>query len=114
MPRLILVLLLFLLLTGVSSAQTSPGMEASPGVGATPEAGQSGGTMGVQNPPGKAVAQPQMGFVRSCPPGFGHHRGVRIVALVLGALLALSGSFALTALGIFLLRRSKTGPAVQR
>ena len=52
MPRLILVLLLFLLLGGVSSAQTSPGMAASPVVGATPEDGQSGGTMGVQNGPG--------------------------------------------------------------
>lgn len=40
----------------------------------------------------------------------GPRRGVRIVFFVLHALLALAGIFALTALGIFLLRRSRPKP----
>ncbi len=107
-----LVLPLFLLLSGIRSAQTSPGMETSPGAGATPGAGHSGATMAVQKPPGMAVEDPQMGLTRPCPPGFRHHRGGLIVTFVLGALLALSGSFALTAPGIFRLRRSNAGTRV--
>jgi hypothetical protein len=66
--------------------------------------------MGTQ-PPGMAMGQPRIGASDRDSPRFGtcpqlHHR-IRIVDFVLRVLLALSGIFALTSLGIFLLRRSK-------
>ena len=105
MMRLILSVLAFLLLLdAVSRAQTSSPMEGSPAVMTSPAAGPSGGMMG----------QPPMGSPRPYPPWSGYHprspRGIRIVALVLMTLLALSAIFALTALGIFLIRRSRPSP----
>jgi hypothetical protein len=100
--RLILLVVLFLLFLGaVSQAQTSSPMEASPAGIASPAAGPSGGTMG----------EPPMGGTHRCPAWSGYYprppRVVRIVALVLRFLLALSAIFVLTALGIFLIRRSR-------
>jgi hypothetical protein len=98
----ILVLTLLLLLGTVSFAQTSSPIEASPAAMASP--GPNEGMMG----------QPPMGWAQPHPPWFGYcprpARTVRIVAFVLRALLALSAIFALTALGIFLIRRSKPRP----
>jgi hypothetical protein len=109
-----LILLIFLLLGAVSWAQTSSSTEASPAAMATPVAGQSGGMMNVPHPPGMAMGQASMGWPYPYPPWFGPHpqprRSVRIVFFVLRVLLALSGIFALTALGIFLIRRSRPGP----
>lgn len=100
----ILVLPLLLLLGAVSWAQTSSSMDASPAAMASPVAGPSGGMMG----------QPPIGWPHPYPPWFGCHpqtpRSVQIVAFVLRILLALSAIFALTALGIFLIRRSKPRP----
>ena len=97
----LLVLPLLLLLGTVSLAQTSSSMDASPAATASPVAGPSGGMMG-QPPP------------YPYPPWFGFHpqppRSVRIVAFVLRILLALAATFALTALGIFLIRRSTPRP----
>jgi hypothetical protein len=100
----LLVLPLLLLLGAVGWAQTSSSMNASPAAMASPVTGPTGGMMG----------QPPMGWPHPYPPWFGFHprppRGVRIVAFVLRTLLALSAIFALTALGIFLIRRSKPRP----
>jgi hypothetical protein len=103
--RLILLVLPFLLFLGaVSQAQTSSSMEASPAAIASPAASPRGSVMG----------QPPMGWPRPYPPWPGfrprHSRSVRIVAFVLRTLLALSGIFAMTSLGIFLLRRSRPSP----
>jgi hypothetical protein len=104
--RLILSLLaLLLLLHAVSRAQTSSSpMEASSAAMASPAASPSEGIIG----------QPPIGAPRPCPPWFGFHprppRAVRIMAFVLRSLLALSAIFALTALGIFLIRRSRPSP----
>jgi hypothetical protein len=102
MRLMLLVLPLLLLLGAVSWAQTSSPMEASPAAMASP--GPSGGMMG----------QPPMGWAQPHPPRFGYcprpPRAVRIVAFVLRALLALSAIFDLTALGIFLIRRSRPRP----
>jgi len=103
MRQILLVLPFFLLLGAVSRAQTSS-MEASPAAMASPAASPSEGIMG----------RPPMGLPRPYPPWYGFHpqppHGVRIVALVLKTLLALSAIFALTALGIFLIRRSRPSP----
>ena len=57
------------------------------------------------------MGQPWMGGPHRYPEWFENcprsRRGVRIVAFILRVLLALSGTFALIALGIFLIRRSK-------
>jgi hypothetical protein len=104
--RLILFLLAFLLLLhAVGRAQTSSSpMEASSAAVASPAASPSVGIMG----------QPPIGAPRPYPPWSGFHRrpprSVRIVQFVLRSLLALSAIFALTALGIFLIRRSKPRP----
>jgi hypothetical protein len=107
----IIVLVLFPLLAAVSWAQTSSPIEASPNAMASPGAGQSTGMMGAPQPPGMAMGQPWMGGPYRYPPWFGTcvepRRSVRIVAFILRVFLALSGIFALTALGIFLIRRSK-------
>jgi hypothetical protein len=107
----IIVLLLFPFLGVVSWAQTSPPMEPSPNAMASPGAGQSTGMMGAPQPPGMAMEQPSIGRPYRYPPWFGScaepRRSVRIVAFILRVFLALSGIFALTALGIFLIRRSK-------
>jgi hypothetical protein len=104
MRRTLLVLPLLLLLGAVSWGQTSSSMNASPAPMASPAAGPTEGMMG----------QPPMGGPHPYPPWFGFHprppRGVRIVAFVLRTLLALSAIFALTALGIFLIRRSRPRP----
>jgi|SRR5271170_2821642 len=98
------VLPLLLLLGAVSWAQTSYSMNASPAAMASPASGPCGGMMG----------QPSIGGPHPYPPWFGFHprppRSVRIVAFVLRTLLALSAIFALTALGIFLIRRSTPHP----
>jgi hypothetical protein len=92
----ILVLSLLLSLGAVSLAQTSSSSVPT----ASPVTGPSGGMMG----------QPPAGWPQPHPPWLGPHpqprRGVRIVDFVLRVLLTLSATFALTALGIFLLRRS--------
>jgi len=100
---MLLVLPLVLLLGAVSWAQTSSSMEASPAPMASP--GPSGGMMG----------QPPMGWPHHAyPPWCGFHprppRAVLIVAFILRTLLALAAIFALTALGIFLIRRSRPRP----
>lgn len=110
----IIVLLLFSLLGAVSWAQTSPPTEASPSAAASPGVGPSSrGMVGMPQPPAMAMGQPGMGWPYRYPP-WGScpqpRRSVRIVAFVLRVLLALSGIFALTALGIFLLRRSRPQP----
>lgn len=95
----ILILMSFLFMGVVSWAQTSSSPEASPAA------------MASSHPPGMAMEQPPASR-QPCPPCFGpypqHRRSVRIVFLVLRVLLALSGIFALTALGIFLIRRSRS------
>ena len=100
----LLVLPLLLLLGAVSWVQTSSSMDASPAAMASPVPGPSGGMMG----------QPPIGWPHPYPPWCGFHpqppRSVRIVAFVLRVLLALAATFALTALGIFLIRRSTPRP----
>jgi hypothetical protein len=103
--RLILPVLPLLLFVGaVSQAQTFSSMEASPAAMANPAAAPSGGMMG----------EPLMGGHHPYPPWSGFHpappRAVQIVALILRFLLALSAIFAMTALGIFLIRRSRPHP----
>jgi len=104
------VLPLFLLLCAVSWAQTS-----SPAAPTGPGPGQGGPMMEAPQPPGMAMGHPPMSWPYpyqpwTRPQEFRHHRGPRILAAVLGTLLALSGTFALTALGIFLIRRSRPSP----
>ncbi len=97
MLRTVFVVSLLLLLSGVSLAQMSPAVEAPPTASpATPEAGSSVSMV---------TATPTTG--QQYPPQIMRWRAVRIVALVLKALLVLSASFALIALGIFLIRRSR-------
>lgn len=97
-PTLI-ILLILLSLGAVSWAQTSSSPEASPAAVAS----QSGRITQAPYPPGVAY-----------PPWLGarpqHRRSVRIVFIFLRVVLSLSAIFALTALGIFLLRRSRPGP----
>ena len=95
----LLVLPLLLFLTAISRAQTSSPMEPSPVAMASPNAG-SGGYMTGQ----RMAGGPWPGFYPR------RHRGVLIVGLILRALLTLSAIFALTALGIFLIRRSRPRP----
>ena len=97
MLRTVFVVSLLLLLSGVSLAQMSPAVEATPTASpATPEAGPSVSMV---------TATPTTG--QQYPPQIMRWRAVRIVPLVLKALLVLSASFALIALGIFLIRRSR-------
>jgi hypothetical protein len=100
----IIVLLLVPLLGALSWAQTSSPIQASPAAVASPGAGQMPGMTGAPQPRGMTSGKAWAGW---------HHcsrRGVRIVFFVLHVLLALSGIFVLTALGIFLLRRSRPRP----
>ena len=110
----ILILMFFLFMGVVSWAQTSSSPEASPAAMGSSVAGPSAGMMRMARPPGMAMEQPPAGWPQPYPPWFRpypqHRRSVRIVFLVLRVLLALSGIFALTALGIFLIRRSRPGP----
>jgi hypothetical protein len=110
----IVVLLLFPLLGAVSWAQTSSPTEASPNAMASSSASPSPGIMGAPQPPGMVIEKPWMGRPCRYPSWFGScpqpRRSVRILAFILRVLLALSGIFALTALGIFLIRRSKPRP----
>jgi hypothetical protein len=100
----LLVLPLLLFLAAARRAQPSSPMEASPVAMASPTAGPGGYMMGRR----------MMGGLRPYPAGSGfyprHHSVVLIVGLILRALLALSAIFALTALGIFLIRRSRPRP----
>ena len=97
MLRTVLVVSLLLLLSGVSLAQMSPAVDATPPASpATPEA-----------EPSVSVVTPTPITGRQYPPQMMRWRAFRIVALVLKALLVLSASFALIALGIFLMRRSR-------
>ena len=115
MERLtIIILLLFPLLVGISWAQTSPPDQAAPNIMASPGAVQSPNMMSAPQPPGRAMGEPWMGGPHRYPRSWGScprpRRGVRIVGFILRVLLALSAIFALTALGIFLIRRSKPRP----
>jgi hypothetical protein len=100
MVRLTLLLLPLLLFpAAIGWAQASSPMEASPVAMASPTAGPSGYM------PGQRMAGgPWPGFYLC------RHRGVLVVGLILRALLTLSAIFALTALGIFLIRRSRPRP----
>lgn len=94
MLRTVLVLSLMLpALSGVGQAQMSPAVEptaiASPGVG----------PVSMSTPAAAWRSSPRMM----------HRRAVAIVRLALRVLLVLSLSFALIALGIFLIRRSRPG-----
>ena len=103
--RLTLLVLPFLLfLAAVSWAQPSPPVAASPGAMASPAAGSSASMMGQPQMGGPSPNQRWSGFYPR------RHPGVLIVGLVLRALLTLSAIFALTALGVFLIRRSRPGP----
>jgi hypothetical protein len=105
MVRLTLLVLPFLLfLAAISWAQPSAPVQASPLAIASPAAATNGNMIG----------QPQMAGPCPYPPWSGfyprRHRGLLIVGLVLRAMLTLSAIFALTALGIFLIRRSRPRP----
>jgi hypothetical protein len=100
--RILTLLTILLVLGAVSWAQTSP-MQPAPAPGIT--AGPQGGMM--TNPPSP---QPQEGPSRHWRH---HHRGVLIVGLILRVIVTLAASFALVALGIFLIRRSTGGPAIR-
>jgi len=112
----ILVPPLFLLLGAGSWALAPSPADISSTAMASPGAAPSGPTMVPLRPPGVTTEQPPMGARFPYPPWFGvrpgcrPHGGLLILALVLRALLALSAIFTLTALGIFLLRRSRPGP----
>jgi hypothetical protein len=94
----IVTLLTVLLLLGAVSWAETPPMQPAPAPGIT--AGPRGGMM--TNPPS---APPQV-----VPPA---HRGVLIVHLILRVIVTLAASFALVALGIFLIRRSTGGPTIR-
>lgn len=103
----------FLLLAAVSWAQ---GMQMQPAPAPGGPAGSQGGMTANPPPPPPHMGGPRMGWGQ--PPGAAcgwghHHRGARIVGLILHVIVALSASFALVALGIFLIRRS-TMPPVAR
>jgi hypothetical protein len=93
----------FLLLSAVIWAQGEP-MQPAPAPGNP--AGSQGGMMA--NPSQPHTGGPEMAWQQpggAC--GWEHHRrSVRIVGLILHVIVALSAAFALTALGIFLIRRS--------
>lgn len=99
-----LVVPLLLLLGAISWAQTSSPMEASPVAIASPAAGSGGGMMGQHMLGRPCPYPPESGFYPR------RHPAVLIVGLILRALLTLSAIFALTALGIFLIRRSRPRP----
>jgi hypothetical protein len=99
----IVTLLTVLLLLGAVSWAETPPMQPAPAPGIT--AGPQGGMM--TNPPSP---QPQEGPSRHWRH---HHRGVLIVGLILRVIVTLAASFALVALGIFLIRRSTGGPAIR-
>ena len=101
MRLMLLVLPLLLLLGAVSWAQTSSPMEASPAAMASP--GPSGGMMGSPRWVGRSLIRRGSDL-----PAASTRRAN--CGLVLRALLALSAIFALTALGIFLIRRSRPRP----
>ncbi len=105
--RLTLLVVPFLLFVAtVDWAQPSSPTVASPVAMASPVAGPGEGMMHQHMTVG-----PMMGGSCPYPPGSGfysdRHPVVLIVRLILRALLALSAIFALTALGIFLIRRSR-------
>jgi hypothetical protein len=105
MVRLTLLLLPLLLFPAAASReQPSSPMEASSVAMASPTAGPGGYMAGQRMMGGACPFPPQSGFYPR------HHPAVLIVGLILRALLTLSAIFALTALGIFLIRRSRPGP----
>jgi hypothetical protein len=101
----------------VSAIIWAQGIPVQPAPAAGGQARAQGGIMA--NPPtpphmgGPEVGEPQLPPGAACDWRHHHHRGGRIVGLVLGVIVALSASFALVALGIFLIRRS-TMPPVAR
>ncbi len=98
----IIGLLLFSLLGTVAWAQTGSPPVGSPTAMTSP---------GAPQPPGLPMAQPWAGRHPGHPLCYpGPRRSVRIIFLVLRGLLAISAIFALTALGVFLLRRSRPRP----
>ena len=104
----IIILPIFLLLPAVGWVLTAA--HASPAIITSPVAGQSAGGMGAPPARGMVMEQPSPGwqqFHQSC---FRPRRSVRVVLFILRVLLALSAIFALTALGIFLIRRSRPAP----
>jgi len=103
--RLTLFLLpLLFLLSATSSAQTPSPMDGSPGAMTSPSAGPGGSMMGPHMKGGPCPFPPQSGFYPH------RHPAVLVAGLILKALLTLSAIFALTALGIFLIRRSRPHP----
>jgi hypothetical protein len=103
-----LILPIFLLLPAVGWAQTSA--YTSPAVITSPVAGPSGGVMGTLPVRGIVMEQPSPGWQQFHPSCFRPRRSVRVVLFILRVLLALSAIFALIALGIFLIRRSRPAP----
>ena len=97
MLRTVFIVSLFLSLSGVSLAQMSPAVEATPTASPAPPEAEPSVSMGTATPTA----------ARQYPSQMVHWRAGRIVALVLRALLVLSASFALIALGIFLIRCSR-------
>jgi len=105
MVRLTLFLLPLLLFRAAASrAQPSSPMEASPVAMASPTAGPGGYMTGQRMAGGPCPFPLQSGFYPR------RHPAVLIVGLILRALLTVAAIFALTALGIFLIRRSRPRP----
>ena len=104
--RVVLVgALMFLMLSAVCWAQQPAATEASP---AAPGAPAPGGVM--MPPQAPAMQGPMMGWQPSGPRSFGPYfprQRVRVVFYALHALLMLSATYAFTALGVFLIRRSR-------
>jgi hypothetical protein len=102
-----LILPIFLLLPALGWAETSA--YTSPAAITSPVASQSGGVMGAPPARGMAMEHPPPGLQQFHAPCFRPRprRSVRIVLFILRVLLTLSATFALTALGIFLIRRSR-------
>jgi hypothetical protein len=113
MRSTIIALLLVSLLGALCWAQESSPTAPSPAAVASPGQAQVPGMKPFMRPP-MAMGPSWRWHHRYAPSWCGPYprprRGVRIVFFVLHVLLALSGIFALTALGIFLLRRSRSGP----
>ena len=114
MRSTVIALLLVSLLGALCWAQESSPAAPSPAAMASPGQAQVPGMKRFPGPPPMAMGQPWLWRHRYAPSWCGpypaHGRGVRIVFFVLHVLLALSGIFVLTALGIFLLRRSRPRP----
>jgi hypothetical protein len=106
--RTAMFLTAFLLLGAAAWAQ-APATAPAPQAPAHPEAGM------MANPAPPPMMAPRAGWPP--PPEAFHWRhrpfGVLIVDLILRVILTLAASFALVGLGIFLIRRGGTAPAVR-